>query len=568
MATPKRVATLYRVSTKGQIDGDDIPMQKKACRDFIAKQGNWSLVKEYYEKGVSGFKLSELKRDVLQTVKRDAENELFDILLVFMMDRLGRREDETPFVVEFFVNHGIEVWSVKEGQRKIENHADKLMNYISFWQSSGESLKTAMRVSESHKQMVENGLFRGGSTPYGYKLIKSGLTNKKGKELLKLAIDEEQSEVVKEIYRLAHDELMGGLRIANALNDKNIPSKTGSKWNSAVINVMLRNPIYKGYMTFGKNSNGLRTDEGEWILADKPNPEIQIVSEEVWNKVFEIKKANSPKSRKDNTQKRFQTTKGKLLLVGMIKCGHCGSPLTTTYNYKKWVTVDGTEKTKKRILYRCSGKALGKTDCDGQTNYAKDKIEDIVIGQLNYYLSQLKKVDLTKEINKLKNKQTDENTINLKRLQKQNEENYKELAVLNEEVPKSIMGKSSFSPELLGNLIKKKEEDIAKIADEINKIEDVLKESNFEITELKDLQKHIPEWEDVFEKANDNIKKKMLSTLIDEVRVYREKVEIDIKMSIQDFISHGELSKVMRSPSSTNNTTHYLTKKISVQLTA
>ena len=51
----KRVVCLYRVSTKLQLTDDDIPMQKKACADFIKKQGFWKLEKEYTEKGVSGY---------------------------------------------------------------------------------------------------------------------------------------------------------------------------------------------------------------------------------------------------------------------------------------------------------------------------------------------------------------------------------------------------------------------------------------------------------------------------------------------------------------------------------
>lgn len=31
-------------------------------------------------------------------------NQRFDVLLVFMFDRLGRRDDETPFVVEWFAS--------------------------------------------------------------------------------------------------------------------------------------------------------------------------------------------------------------------------------------------------------------------------------------------------------------------------------------------------------------------------------------------------------------------------------------------------------------------------------
>lgn len=56
-----------------------------------------------------------------------------------MFDRLGRKDDKTPFVVEWFVNQGIEVWSAKEGQRIFDTHVDKLLNYIMFWQASAES---------------------------------------------------------------------------------------------------------------------------------------------------------------------------------------------------------------------------------------------------------------------------------------------------------------------------------------------------------------------------------------------------------------------------------------------
>ena len=34
----------------------------------------------------------------------------FDILLVFMFDRLGRRDDETPFIVEWFTKQGIRLY--------------------------------------------------------------------------------------------------------------------------------------------------------------------------------------------------------------------------------------------------------------------------------------------------------------------------------------------------------------------------------------------------------------------------------------------------------------------------
>ena len=67
----KRVYTLYRVSTKGQVEKDDIPMQKEACRNFAESQG-WEIVKEFSEKGVSGFKKSAKERDELQKIQQAA----------------------------------------------------------------------------------------------------------------------------------------------------------------------------------------------------------------------------------------------------------------------------------------------------------------------------------------------------------------------------------------------------------------------------------------------------------------------------------------------------------------
>lgn len=79
-------------------------------------------------------------------MKTAAENHEFEVLLVFMLDRLGRIQNETPFVLEWFAMHGIEVWSTKEGQQAFENDTDYLMNYIRFWQAGGESKKTSLRV--------------------------------------------------------------------------------------------------------------------------------------------------------------------------------------------------------------------------------------------------------------------------------------------------------------------------------------------------------------------------------------------------------------------------------------
>ena len=143
MMTGNRVDCLYRVSTDKQVDYNDksqadIPMQRRECHRFCEKMG-WTIVHEEQEDGVSGHKVRAENRDKLQIIKERAKQGKFDILLVFMFDRIGRIADETPFVVEWFVKNGIRVWSTQEGEQRFDNHTDKLTNYIHFWQADGES---------------------------------------------------------------------------------------------------------------------------------------------------------------------------------------------------------------------------------------------------------------------------------------------------------------------------------------------------------------------------------------------------------------------------------------------
>lgn len=160
----ERVYCLYRVSTDKQVDHNeqnqaDIPMQRRACHRFCEEKG-WTIVREEQEDGVSGHKVRAENRDKVQLIKEHAKQGKFDILLVFMFDRIGRIADETPFVVEWFVKNGVRVWSTQEGEQRFDNHTDKLTNYIRFWQADGESEKTSIRTKTSHGQLVQDGRFR------------------------------------------------------------------------------------------------------------------------------------------------------------------------------------------------------------------------------------------------------------------------------------------------------------------------------------------------------------------------------------------------------------------------
>ena len=249
-------------------------MQKQVCRDFAKKQG-WVVIKEFSEKGISGYKVSAKDRDAIQEIQHDAALCKFDILLVFMFDRLGRRDDETPFIVEWFVKNGVEVWSAMEGQQRFDNHVDKLLNYIRYWQASGESIKTSVRVKTRMEQLTKDGCFTGGIVPFGYKLQKQGRINKKNQEVNDFVIDEDAAEIVRFIFYKYVNEGCGAQRISHYLLENGIRRADGSMIPNTTIVRMIKNKLYMGVI-----SNG--NAESEII------PELQIVDEATFRRAQEL----------------------------------------------------------------------------------------------------------------------------------------------------------------------------------------------------------------------------------------------------------------------------------------
>ena len=209
------------------------------------------IVYEEQEEGVSGHKVRAEARDKLQIIKEYARKGKFDILLVFMFDRIGRIADETPFVVEWFVRNGIRVWSTQEGEQRFDNHTDKLLNYIRFWQADGESEKTSVRTRTSLRQLVEEGHFKGGSAPYGYDLVKSGRINKRKHELYELHINEQEAEVVRLIFDKYVYEGYGAQRIATYLNNAGYRARSGKCWHPGSLRGMVGNLTYMGVLRCG-----------------------------------------------------------------------------------------------------------------------------------------------------------------------------------------------------------------------------------------------------------------------------------------------------------------------------
>ena len=321
----KRIVCLYRVSTAGQVEKDDIPMQKQYCREFASGHPDWHIEKELYEKGISGFKKSAKERDAIQEIQREAVQGKFEVLLVYMFDRLDRKDNETPFVVEWFVKQNIEVWSAMEGQQRFDSHVDKLLNYIRYWQASGESIKTSLRVKTRIEQLTQEGHYTGGRALFGYRAERTGRMNKKNQDVRDLVIVPEDAEIVKLIFQKYVHEGYGALRLCNYFREQGIRRKDGGEVTVGMVNRAVRNSIYIGVIHRG--------DSKSEVL-----PKLKTIDEELFLKAQEIASA-----RKVHQREVPLTSRGQSLLLGNVYCGCCGARLMLTTSGHRYRRKDGTQ---------------------------------------------------------------------------------------------------------------------------------------------------------------------------------------------------------------------------------
>ena len=542
----KRVRCLYRVSTVKQLDKNDIPMQRIECMNFIKTMLDWELDKEYIEKGVSGYNKRLEDRDVLQEIRKDALNKEFDVLLVFMFDRLGRRDDETPFVVEWFYDHGIEIWSTQEGRQRFDERTDKLTNYMRYWMSAGESEKTSMRVRAKQRQMIEDGINITSVPPYGYKMVKTGILTKRGVERKTYQIVATEAEIVKKIFNLFTEEGYGGIRIAKYLNERGYKTHKGLEWSYSTINNMLRNPIYKGYLCFHKTSvpkgGGKRkrvVNKDEWIYSKEKIPEFVIISEEQFEKAQKIKLARKNKNKEcEAANKEYfkYQTKGEMLFTGYIFCGGCGSKLVTRSSKRNIKLPDGSSGFTKYSYYACMNSSNGrKCDCK-KKSHKNNTIEEPVLQEIYKYFDLLETRDLSDYVRKIHRKTKDIEGAQIRELEKNIKEANRENELLKKEVIKVITGKSTFSKEMLSELIEDNNKKSEEFQKQKTELEIIKKQKEIEFEQMLKVKKMIPNWKEILKNASIEKKKMILASIIKKIVVYDEKIDIHLKINFDEFI--------------------------------
>jgi len=259
--TQVRAALYLRVSTAEQAqEGYSIDAQRERLKAYCLSQ-DWKVAGIYEDAGYTG---GNMNRPQLIRLKEDIPKKLFDVILVYKLDRLSRNMRDLSNFVNDLQKYNIHLKSATEPFDTSTPAGKLILNMLGsvaeFERGMiGERVKMGML-----EKAKEGDGFLGFNHPYGYDYSNGTLT-----------LNQMEAEVVRTIFKLyLQGESMG--RIVEHLNTLGIPSKHGKKWAKAKIDIILSNPLYCGL----KHWDG--------IITKSNHP--PIVSIEDFNEVQEIRK--------------------------------------------------------------------------------------------------------------------------------------------------------------------------------------------------------------------------------------------------------------------------------------
>ena len=368
--TPKRVAIYARVSTEEQAEhGYSIDAQKEALRQYCELYKK-TIVDEYVDAGISGKEMT--KRLELQRLLKDAETGKFDEVLVWKINRMSRNTKDLLEIVDRLRKYGVDFSSLSE---KFDTSGPMGRFALQMLAAVGELERNTIveNVKLGLKQRARMGL-HSGCRALGYRVASKDDTSKRAKN--DLVIIEDEAVIVRKIFELFCNG-KGFKAIANQLNHEGYKTWKGKDFSLCSIREIVDNPLYKGYVRYGKYENwSEKRRKGKNLnpILVKGRHEA-IVSEEVWNKAAKMRGM-----RKKVTARAYTSEN---ILSSILKCPECGAPMVIARS--RYKIKDGTIRINR--FYSCSTfKNKGSAVCHSNSVDA-DEAEKYVISKIKEFLS-------------------------------------------------------------------------------------------------------------------------------------------------------------------------------------
>lgn len=311
-----------RVSTDEQAKhGYSIAAQEEKLKAFCISQG-WELVGEPFID--DGYSAKDLNRPKFQMMMDQIKQGGIDVLLVYRLDRLTRSVLDLYEILKVLDAHDCKFKSATEIY-DTTNAMGRLFITLVAAIAQWERENTAERVQLGMEKKTKLGIWKGGTPPYGYKIIDK-----------KLIIDKDEEPLIKYIFQLSKS--LGFFTIAKKLTEQGFTTRKGGDWHVDTVRDIANNPVYAGYLTFNKNKKDSKKPPREQTLYEGIHDRI-ISRNDFWELQDILDKRRTFGGKRETSDYYFSS---------ILKCARCGS------------SMSGHRGGSSVKTYRCSGKKAGK----------------------------------------------------------------------------------------------------------------------------------------------------------------------------------------------------------------
>jgi len=311
---PKNVAIYVRISRDdGMENYESLETQKSLLLDFVRKNSLGTIAGIYEDDNISG---SSFDRPGLESLKRDIDAGLIDLLVIKDLSRLGRNNAKTLTFLDYLEEKGVDLIT---SDGRYQSLRDNDIVGIESWLNERYIKDLSVKIRQTLRHKIQRGEYIG-NAPYGYMKNPAGSNS--------LIINPDEAPIVKNIFQL-YTEGQSLRAIAQHLNSLGIPSpgsrkKPGSRWNPSTIMRILSNRVYLGDTIQGvsekisyKSRKTRRLPPSQWVLT--PNTHEPIVDRDLFEKAARLRQQR--RSGAGNHKGRLH------LFKGLLFCGDCGSPM-------------------------------------------------------------------------------------------------------------------------------------------------------------------------------------------------------------------------------------------------
>ena len=311
-----RAAIYARVSTDSQQQRGTIGSQLAVLRARVAQEGD-ECIGEFCDDGHSG---ARLDRPGLDRLRDAAEAGLIERVWCLSPDRLARVYAYQVIVLDELARHRVTV-AFADAPPLGDDPQSKLLTQVQGVIAEYERAKIAERYRRGKLFRSRAGEVLAWRTPYGYRRLPRDAAGP-----ARLEIYEPEAAVVRRIF---HDTVAGGhstREIARRLAADQVPTPTGrgAIWGTSTIGRLLRNEAYIGRVYFnrtesvpdprpGRKNKQIPRPPQDWITIPVP----AIVTDDIFTAAGGVSRDNSQWS-----PRRIEP--GQWLLRGLVRCGACG----------------------------------------------------------------------------------------------------------------------------------------------------------------------------------------------------------------------------------------------------